>query len=198
MIQPQDDETNWFASWFSSTHKSGSNHNNNDLPFSRKPTKSGIWNATIFSEGLLVPLNDVDLAFYIAAMPYQELPWTNSAGYPSTSMVNYTLLHCRLVNSTSETTFNFTNGLQAISSEITYVKAASTVQSVHTTCSNVTISGKDRRISGYNCHASDRACFYNPDFFQTLSYQAIMDAFTGRLLAVLRSLSLPNPLIRRM
>jgi hypothetical protein len=74
MIQPQDDETNWFASWFSSTHKSGSNHNNNDLPFSRKPTKSGIWNATIFSEGLLVPLNDVDLAFYIAAMPYQELP----------------------------------------------------------------------------------------------------------------------------
>jgi hypothetical protein len=96
-------------------------------------------------------------------------------------MVNYTLLHCRLVNSTSETTFNFTNGLQAISSEITYVKAASTVQSVHTTCSNVTISGKDRRISGYNCHASDRACFYNPDFFQTLSYQAIMDAFTRQI-----------------
>jgi hypothetical protein len=76
------------------------------------------------------------------------------------------------------TSFKFTDGIQDVSTEITYPDEQKTLQSIHRSCHTM---GNNGNADVYRCPPSERACFFNPRFFQSLSYQAVMDAVTTQI-----------------
>lgn len=118
------------------------------------------------SKGSLAPQNNVDMAFYVTIPP---INW---------AFTNYRLaldfdsvIRCQLVNSTYEHSVHILNGLQQTSTEVEYLNADTALKSIHS--------------FKIPCDAADGNCPYNPQFFQTLSYQAVMDAFAQRVVGPL-------------
>lgn len=168
---------NYYASWFPG--KIG--NQTNLLPFTAMP--DGVLG---FSQGSLVPSNNVDLAFFIAAMPVigppelQELNMTlKEFEHTRTEIRNFTLVQCRLVNSTYKTSFSFRNGTPNISTQITGLGDAHTLQSIQSSCAN-TSSRPDMLVKD-RCQPFNRTCIYHPNFLETLSYQAVVDAFSDQI-----------------
>jgi hypothetical protein len=165
---------NYYASWFPGQKGNQSNL----VPF--PPTQDGVPG---FSKGSLVPSNNVDLEFYMASMPVIGRLGLNMTekerNKTRTEVRNFTLIHCRLVNSTYKTSFSFTNGNPSISTQLTHMSNAPTLQSIRSSCSNTT-SQLDELLSDF-CQPSNRTCVHHPDFFETLSYQAVVDAFSDQI-----------------
>ena len=159
-------EWQYYAAWFPNSHGCDRRNHTYGLPFYLGP----LWENTTgmylpaFSEGSLVGENNADLEFYVASMRGLRLFSAESLNFP--------LLQCRLVNSTYQTSFKFTNGVQEVSTIVVPNDDASTLQAIQQTC---------LIIEGPECLSPGRTCLYHPAFFQSLSYQAVMDAFARKI-----------------
>ena len=168
---------NYYASWFPTKNGNQSNL----LPYNLSDFKG-----TGFAKGSLVPSNNVDLAFYLAAIPVIGVPISPNMTdheilHANFEIPNMTLIKCQLVNSTYMTSFSFTNGNPNITSRVMDIGEAHAVQSIQSSCTNRNVSIWMQGSTVDHCPPSNRTCIFHPGFFETLSYQAIVDAFSDQI-----------------
>lgn len=173
-IQYAVDYKQWFyTSWFPNSHGDKHDNTSQGLPFYWTTTG---WSVPVFSEGSLVSTNDADLKFFLTAMPILAQQIVVSG--PATTIVNFTAIECRLVNSTYRTTFKINDGLQSIETKLSIRDDGATLKSINKAYETNTTGTV---VPKYICPPANRICWFHPKFFQTLSYQAVMDAFTKQL-----------------
>lgn len=127
-----------------------------------------------FSPGTLISKTGVNLTMYLLVVPPGSSSLSQNA-FPSA-----TALQCQLVNSTYYVSFRYGEGFQDITYGVDRVDFDSTVTAVKSVFVN-SQSLDDPGKSLGSCLESDIDCYRNPKLLQTLSYQAVMDAFTQRL-----------------
>lgn len=93
-----------------------------------------------------------------------------------------TLIQCQIFNSTYDVHFSYLDGIQNVDAKVAYNIADHAVpandfvfQTVYQNYSNPI----DK------CSPTSPGCFYKPGILQSLSYQAIFDAFTNSILGIL-------------
>lgn len=176
----------WYPRYVWNRHR---NRTTSGLPFSQGSSKTSEFN---FDTGMLVPLSELsypiptpdqyDATMYLVAWPNAGAWCGNANRISQSELFEGIMLQCRLRNSTYHVSFNYTDGVQEIAiklqdrssdrpvgliSEVVGPLPEGPVKTCALLLDDQTISSK--------------LCPVDIDLLQTLSYQAIFDAFTSNI-----------------